>query len=325
MTHGSIALKHMLKPIQGFLDERGVTDIVCQRPHEIGVERFSKWEWHEIPAFDERRLDAIGIVAGNLLAKRFDPEHPVCMTTIPGVRKRRGTFVRHAITEYPSFTIRVPSAEQGSTKDKRFQTAFNQAMDPRSEDTEMLRLYRANEMGEFFGRAVRNKLNIAAIGETGDGKTHFLRTIMGEIPPEDRLVTIEDTSEFGPLHLRNRVEMIFGSAGITASDLVEVSLRQRPDRVAVQELRGREIWAYMRILAAGYRGSFTSWHAPRADPFTALVLMAKQTPEGQSMDERDMKATFQNNIDIVVHCHKNRTTNVYSTKIVWFKGETLDA
>jgi type IV secretion system protein VirB11 len=325
MEYGISVLTHMLHPIGRFRTDPAVTEIVCQRPGEVGVERASRWEWHHIPEFDERRLDAIGIVAGNLLSKLFDAEHPVCLTALPGERKQRATFVRDPIVAFPSFTIRIPSAHQGSTRDERFQAAFDEPMDAEGQDTELLRLYHARKMGEFFARAVRGKQNIAAIGETGHGKTHFLRTTMADIPDDDRLVTIEDTAEFGPLHLRNRVEMIFGSAGITAGDLVEISLRQRPDRIAVQELRGREIWAYMRILAAGYRGSFTSWHAPREEPFAALVLMAKQTAEGQAMDARDMEAAFRRNIDIVVHCHKNRVTDTYSNKIVWFKGHPLHA
>lgn len=323
MIYGTDVLKHMLLPIQRFREDPAVTEIVCQKPREIGVERASRWQWHEVPEFDERRLDAIGIVAGNLLTKRFDPEHPVCLTYLPSARKQRLTLVRSPITEFPSLTLRVPSAHQGSTQDDRFQDAFDEPMDATADDAEMLRLCLAGDMKSLFPLAVRSKQNIAAIGETGHGKTHFLRTIMSEIPPEDRLITIEDNSEFGPLHLRNRLEMIYGSAGITAADLVEVSLRQRPDRVAVQELRGPEIWAYMRLLAAGYRGSFTSWHAPRREPFAPLVLMAKQTPEGQSMDAHDLERDFRSNIDIVVHCHKNRTTNTYSNKVVWFKGREL--
>lgn len=316
--YGETILTHMLRPIQHEQDDPEVTEIVCQRPGEVGIERAGKWSWREVPEFDARRLDAIGIVAGFLLSKSFDPEHPVCMTTLPG--GQRATFVRSPIVKTPSITVRIPSKTRSSIDDPGFQRAFREPMTAVAEDAELIRLYHAGDMPAFFRLAVRRKKNIAAIGETGHGKTFLLRTIMGEIPDDERLVTIEDTAEFGPLHLRNRVEMIFGSAGITAADLVETSLRQRPDRVAVQELRGREIWAYMRILAAGYRGSFTSWHASREAPFDPLILMAKQTVEGQSMDARDMEAAFRRNIDIVVHCHKNAATNTYSNEIVWFRG-----
>lgn len=316
--YGDTILPHMLRPIKNVLEDPAVTEIVIQRPCEVGIERAGQWEWIDVPEFDARTLDAIGIVSGFMLSKPFDPEHPICMTTLPG--GQRATFVRDPIVKTPSITIRIPSKTKSSVHDQRFQRAFREPMLGVQEDAELLRLYEAADYGPFFSLAVRRKKNIAAIGETGAGKTFFLRTVMSEIPPEDRLVTIEDTSEFGPLHIRNRVEMIFGSAGITASDLVECSLRQRPDRVAVQELRGREIWAYMRILAAGYRGSFTTWHASREAPFDPLILMAKQTVEGQSMDANDMEQDFRRNIDVVVHCHKNASTNTYSNEIVWFKG-----
>lgn len=321
--YGGTVLRYMLRPIQWVLDDPCVTEIVIQRQCEVGIERSGRWEWIHVPEFDHRTLDAIGIVAGFQLSKQFDAAHPICMTTLPG--GQRATFVRSPIVRTPSITIRIPSKNQSSVNDSRFQLAFRESMTAAAEDAELVRLYHAGEMAAFFRLAVRRKKNIAAIGETGHGKTYFLRTVMGEIPDDDRLVTIEDTSEFGPLHLRNRVEAIFGSVGITASDLVECSLRMRPDRVALQELRGREIWAYMRILAAGYRGSFTSWHAPREAPFEPLVLMAKQTPEGQSMDKNDLETAFRRNIDVVVHCHKNAITNKYSNEIVWFRGVHADA
>lgn len=321
MIYGYGVLAHMLRPIQRFMDDPPVTEIVCQKPGEIGVERAGQWEWHHIPEFNERRLDAIGIVAGNLLSKSFDAEHPICRTILPGGRKRRLTYLRSPVTETPCFCIRIPSSKQGSVYDEGFQRAFREPMSTEAEDMKLRELFLSGDNNaEFFHRGVLRKLNFGAIGETGHGKTYFLRTIMAEIDVEDRLVTAEDSPEFGPLHLRNRVEMIYGSAGITAIDLIRISLRLRPDRIAIQELSGNEIWAYKRILAAGYRGSFTSWHATREAPFTPLVDMAKETKAGRAMDAADLEEFFKKNIDVVVHCHKNRATNTYSNKIVWYGG-----
>ncbi len=85
-----------------------MTEIVIQRPEEIGIERAGKWLWRHVPEFTLGRLDAIGILAGSLLSKRFDPEHPICMTTLPD--KQRCTLVGRPVTfpDTMSVTIRIP-------------------------------------------------------------------------------------------------------------------------------------------------------------------------------------------------------------------------
>ena len=145
----------------------------------------------------------------------------------------------------------------------------------------------------FFALAVKAKKTIAATGSTGSGKTSLLRRLMQEIPGEERLVTIEDTDEFGPLPLRNRVSLFYGSANVSAENAVEASLRMRPDRVAMQELRGAEAFAYLRLLAAGHPGGLTTWHAEEGDPFTPLALMAKTSEAGRNIPDDKLLAILQ--------------------------------
>ena len=159
-------------------------------------------------------------------------------------------------------------------------------------DAELLALYQAQDWPAFFALAVKAKKTIAATGSTGSGKTSLLRRLMQEIPGDERLVTIEDTDEFGPLPLRNRVSMFYGSANVSAENAVEASLRMRPDRVAMQELRGAEAFAYLRLLAAGHPGGLTTWHAEEGDPFTPLALMAKTSEAGRNIPDDKLLATL---------------------------------
>ena len=151
----------------------------------------------------------------------------------------------------------------------------------------------------------RRKKTIAATGSTGSGKTSLLRRLMQEIPAEERLVTIEDTDEFGPLPLRNRVSLFYGSANVSAENAVEASLRMRPDRVAMQELRGAEAFAYLRLLAAGHPGGLTTWHAEEGDPFTPLALMAKTSEAGRNIPDDKLLAILRGLIDIVAFCRRD--------------------
>ena len=141
---------------------------------------------------------------------------------------------------------------------------------------------------------------------------------MQEIPGDERLVTIEDTDEFGPLPLRNRVSMFYGSANVSAENAVEASLRMRPDRVAMQELRGAEAFAYLRLLAAGHPGGLTTWHAEEGDPFTPLALMAKTSEAGRNIPDDKLLAILRNLIDIVAFCR--RDTHGFSVPSVYYRA-----
>jgi type IV secretory pathway ATPase VirB11/archaellum biosynthesis ATPase len=98
-------------------------------------------------------------------------------------------------------------------------------------DAELLALYQAKDWPAFFALAVKAHQTIAATGSTGSGKTSLLRRLMQEIPGEERLVTIEDTDEFGPLPLRNRVSLFYGSANAMPSPLsVRLRMTAPPKR-----------------------------------------------------------------------------------------------
>jgi type IV secretion system protein VirB11 len=191
-------------------------------------------------------------------------------------------------------------------------------LDPGDADAELLALYQAQDWPAFFALAVKAKKTIAATGSTGSGKTSLLRRLMQEIPGEERLVTIEDTDEFGPLPLRNRVSMFYGSANVSAENAVEASLRMRPDRVAMQELRGAEAFAYLRLLAAGHPGGLTTWHAEEGDPFTPLALMAKTSAAGRNIPDDKLAVILRSLIDVIAFCR--RDARGFSVPSVYYRA-----
>ena len=327
MRKGEATLRHLLVPIQDALDDPATTELVVQRPGEVGIEQQGEWYWRDVEAFDFRRLDAIGLVAGSLLSKPFDPAHPICMTTLPD--GQRCTLCRPPVTAPGtiSVTIRIPSKTVHTVRDADFGDLMREAEIPaftgRPEgrgdaDTELLALYHAQDWPAFFALAVKAKKTIAATGSTGSGKTSLLRRLMQEIPSEERLVTIEDTAEFGPLPLRNRVSLFYGAANVSAENAVEASLRMRPDRVAMQELRGAEAFAYLRLLAAGHPGGLTTWHAEEGDPFTPLALMAKTSEAGRNIPDDKLLDILRGLIDIVAFCR--RDTRGFSVPSVYYRA-----
>jgi type IV secretion system protein VirB11 len=314
MRNGEATLRHLLVPIQGVLDDPATTEVVVQRPGEVGIEQHGEWSWRNVEAFDFQRLDAIGLLAGSLLSKPFDPARPICMTTLPD--GQRCTLLRPPVTAPGtiSVTIRIPSKAGHRVQDPDFGELMPEAAIPAfagrpdghgDADAELLALYQAQEWPAFFALAVKAKKTILATGSTGSGKTSLLRRLMQEIPGDERLVTIEDTAEFGTLPLRNRVSPFSGSANVSAENAVEASLRMRPDRVAMQELRGAEAFAYLRLLAAGHPGGLTTWHAEEGDPFTPLALMAKASAEGRNIPDDKLLVILRSLIDIVAFCRRD--------------------
>jgi type IV secretion system protein VirB11 len=322
MRNGEATLRHLLAPVQDVLDDPATTEVVVQRPGEVGIERHGEWSWRNIEAFDFRRLDAIGLLAGSLLSKRFDPASPICMTTLPD--GQRCTLCRPPVTAPGtiSVTIRIPSKAVHTVRDRDFgdlmRVATNRADGRSDADVELLALYQAKDWPAFFALAVKAHKTIAATGSTGSGKTSLLRRLMQDIPDDERLVTIEDTDEFGPLPLRNRVSMFYGAANVTAENAVEASLRMRPDRVALQELRGAEAFAYIRLLAAGHPGGLTTWHAEEGDPFTPLALMAKASQAGRNIPDDKLLVILRNFIDIVAFCR--RDARGFSVPSVYYRA-----
>ncbi len=327
MKRGETTLRYLLAPIQRLLDDPEMVEIVIQKEREVGYERAGKWHWTSVEDFNYRRLDAIGLLAGGLMSKKFDPANPICLTTLPG--GERFTLCRAPATDpgVIAASVRVPSGDTATPNDDQgFDDLLEEAENridrgPTAVDLQLRALHKAKAWREFFALAVRERKTIAATGRVRSGKTTFLRKrIMTQIDPEDRLITIEDTPEFGPLPIRNRVSLFFGAAGITAEHCFEATLRMRPDRIALQELRGAEVMAFIRLQASGHSGSFTTWHADEDDPFTPLVLMAKTSGAGQNIPDDKLYKLLRGFIDIIAFCRCDPKTNRFSIPSVYFRG-----
>ena len=135
-------------------------------------------------------------------------------------------------------------------------------------------------------KAVAARWNILVSGGTSSGKTTMLRALLHEIDPAARFVTIEDGFELRPRHA-NRVELRASSTGPnTPPALLEASLRLRPDRIILGELRGTEAWSFLEAINTGHPGALTTIHANSPDAaFERLALMAMRASLGLNRTE----------------------------------------
>lgn len=168
----------------------------------------------------------------------------------------------------------------------------------------------SHEAALFLERLVRAKYNIFISGGTGSGKTTFLNALSHYIPPEERIITIEDSAELQLQGLSNLVQLetrnsnVEGCREITIRELIRTSLRMRPDRIVVGEVRGAEAIDMLQCLNTGHDGSMSTGHANSARDMLArlenMVLMGMDIPLAA------IRQQIASGVDIIVHLGRLR-------------------
>ena len=177
----------------------------------------------------------------------------------------------------------------------------------------------SEEAARFLCECVRNKKTIFLCGGTGSGKTTFLNTLSGFIPPDERVVTIEDSAELNLQGIDNLVRMEArlpgpdGSGEVNIGMMIRAALRMRPDRIIVGEVRGSESADMMHALNTGHRGSLSTGHANSClemlERLTGMVMAGSALPYDAIMTQLSM------GIDIMIHITRDRSGKRYVDEI----------
>ena len=181
-----------------------------------------------------------------------------------------------------------------------------------------------DEVCAWLNRLVQAKYNIFISGGTGSGKTTFLNALSNYIPQEERIITIEDSAELQIINIRNIVRMetrnanVDGCQEITIRDLIKTSLRMRPDRIIVGEVRGGEAFDMMQCLNTGHDGSMSTGHANSARDMLSrlenMILMGMEIPLAA------IRQQIASGIDIIVHLGRLRDKSRKVLEIVEVTG-----
>lgn len=187
-----------------------------------------------------------------------------------------------------------------------------------------------NEVCEWLKRLVRAKYNIFISGGTGSGKTTFLNALSEYIEPGERIITIEDSAELQIRGIENLVRMetrnanVEGCKEITIRDLIKASLRMRPDRIIVGEVRGGEAFDMMQCLNTGHDGSMSTGHANSAADMLSrlenMILMGMEIPL------KAIQQQIASGIDIIVHLGRlrDRTRKVLEiVEVIGYRDERI--
>ena len=253
-----------LGPLEGFLTDPTVNEIMVVDPDTIYIEQKGKLHQSDARFTDDERVRAVieRIVAP--LGRRIDESSPIV-----DARLRDGSRVN---------AVSRPLALRGSAITIRKFSRSPLTMQKLIGFGAM-----TEDMGRFLTRAVVAKKNIVIAGGTGSGKTTLLNVLSGAIPSDERIVTIEDAAELQlaqphVVSLETRPANMEGTGEYTIRDLVKNALRMRPDRIVVGECRGGEALDMLQAMNTGHDGSLTTTHAnsPREAiaRLETLVLMA---------------------------------------------------
>ncbi len=322
MRPGERTLRLLLEPIAQWLDDPRVTDICINRPGEVWVERYGVWHCEPVP-LDFVTLDSIATLAAAMTSQDVGPDKPLCATTLPDGQRVQLCRPPAVAPGLINVTIRLPASFNPTVRRLADGGLFAAKPERKALADRLAVAY--GEHVEFLPAAVETKKNILICGATGSGKTTLARALIDAIPADERLVTIEDTPEWEALPHRNRVALFYskgdqGTARVRSEDLLEASLRLRPDRVLMQELRDGAAYSYLRGAVAGHPGSVTTLHAGSAmGAFDALRLMVRQHPAGATMADTDVRDMLLAMVDVVVHCERHG--NDFSVTEVYWKDQ----
>lgn len=180
------------------------------------------------------------------------------------------------------------------------------------------------EVMDFIKKLIKAKYNIFISGGTGSGKTTFLNVLSGFIPTDERIVTIEDNAELQIRNIENLVRLetrnanIEGCLPVTIRDLIKASLRMRPDRIIVGEIRGAEAIDLLMAMNTGHDGSLSTGHANSAkDMLTRLETMVLM---GMDMPLDAIRRQIASAVDIIIHLGRLRDHSRKLLEIVEVAG-----
>ena len=303
-----IYLHRYLAPLADMLARPDITDIYVNGPGEVWIETLSGTiERHDAPALDVATLDRLARQIAAQSHQGISREHPLLSATLPdGARVQ---IVAPPATRGPlALAIRKHISSDLGLEDYVASGAFDpvirrDASDADDLDRALRTMLDAGDIAGLLATAVKGRKNILVSGGTSTGKTTFLNALIREIPQDERLILIEDTAELRLNHL-NAIGLLatrgaLGEARVSADDLLGASLRMRPDRIIVGELRGEEAYTFLRAVNTGHPGSMTTVHADSAErAIEQIALLVLQT--GTRLGRADVQHYVRSTVDVFV-------------------------
>lgn len=300
-----------LGPLEPLLADDEITDILVNGGNQIYIERKGKLELTDIHFRDERHLLNIATRIVTAIGRRVDETSPICDARLAD-GSRVNVIIPPLAIDGTSISIRK-FAKQKITLDKMIQ---QDNISP--------------EMGTVMKIAARSRLNILISGGTGSGKTTLLNALSRMIDLGERVVTIEDAAELQlqqphVVRLETRPANLEGQGEVSMRDLVKNSLRMRPDRVILGEIRGSEAVDMLQAMNTGHDGSLGTIHANR--PREALTRLENMVGlAGINLPAKAVRTQIASALDLVIQVARMRDGMrrvQFVTEVVGMEGDVI--
>jgi pilus assembly protein CpaF len=300
-----------LGPLESLLNDDDVSEIMVNGPSHVYVERKGKLVLSDVVFKDNNHVMNIINRIVSSVGRRIDESSPMVDARLKDGSRFNAVIPPLSLVG-PSMTIRKFSKKPFTSSDL---IKFG-SLSPK--------------MVSFLEACVKGRMNIIVSGGTGSGKTTLLNVLSSSIPNNERIVTIEDAAEIQlnqdhVVTLESRPPNLEGSGQITIRDLVRNSLRMRPDRILVGEVRSGETLDMLQAMNTGHDGSLTTAHAnsPRElmSRLETMVLMS-----GMDLPVRAIREQIHSALDIVVQQSRMKDGSrkiVNITEVVGMEGDTI--
>jgi len=300
-----------LGPLEPLLWDDEITDILVNGPSQVYVERGGKLYLTDVSFQDDQHLMLIIDRIVSQVGRRVDEASPMVDARLPD-GSRINAVIPPLALDGPALSIRRFGKRRYSVDD----LVAKDSITP--------------DMVEFIRAIIRARLNVLVCGGTGSGKTTMLNCISAFIPVDERVVTIEDSAELvlqqpHVVRLETRPPNVEGKGEVSQRDLVKNTLRKRPDRIIVGEVRGGEVFDMLQAMSTGHDGSLCTIHAntPR-DSMGRLEMMMLLA--GWSIPQRAMRQQIASALNVIVHVSRlsDGTRKVMKiSELVGMEGEMI--
>lgn len=315
----ALIVKQVYSAIRGFglldaiMADDDITEVMINGPEDIFIEKKGCLQKLDQSFESESRLEDIVQKIVGLAGREVNQANPIVDTRLPD-----GSRVN---------VVLPPIARNGATVTIRKFSKTPMTI-------EQLIKYGSitQDIANVLEKLIRAKYNIFICGGTGSGKTTFLNALSNYIPKEERVITIEDSAELQIVGIDNLVSLetrnanASGAGQITIRDLIKSSLRMRPERIVVGEVRGAEALDMLQAMNTGHDGSLSTGHANSTkDMLSRLETMVLQGAEGLPLEA--VRQQIASAIDIIIHLsrlrdHSRKTMEI--TEVIGYEnGEII--
>ena len=289
ITQHSIVLDNLTQKYFGeFLKDDNINEIAYNGGNFIWIED-TKGQWQSFKSnLDIKAALAFGKTAAAFKKDMLDKTKPILSCILTSGERVQIVIPPACKDNCVSITIRKPSKTKYTIADY----LKNKSLD--------------EPLADLLKSSIEAGKNIIICGETGSGKTTFMKTLIDFIPLEERIITIEDVEEIKFYQHKNFVQLFYPSEAkstdaVNSTTLLKSCLRMKPDRILLAELRGGETYDFLNVISSGHNGSMTSCHAGSVKTaYDRLVMMSMQNPQAIALGKDMIMDIVKNVIDMIV-------------------------